>query len=161
VRPFVGDVGIARHRHGIVNCGLAAGRVENGAAVVDDELDIGKALGILRQVHNSSGSRNEYRKAVSARRLNNGLCPPPSNTAPSAGVKTRVDSTARIPKASMIATVTSVPSMFACTCASPISIVSVARLDRSDSCGSVGSAKRLEVHPAGGQQVVNAAFEVA
>jgi hypothetical protein len=45
------------------------GRIENGAAVVDDELDIGKALGILRQVHNSSGARNEYRKAVSARRF--------------------------------------------------------------------------------------------
>ena len=37
---------------------------------------------------------------------------------------------------------------------------SIARLDSRDSCGSVGSAKQLEVHPASGQQVVNAALEV-
>jgi len=37
---------------------------------------------------------------------------------------------------------------------------SIARLDSRDSCGSVGSAKQLEVHPASGQQVVSAAFEV-
>ena len=37
---------------------------------------------------------------------------------------------------------------------------SIARLDSRDSCGSAGSAKQLEVHPASGQQVVNAAFEV-
>ncbi len=37
---------------------------------------------------------------------------------------------------------------------------SIARLDSGDSCGSVGSAKQLEVDPTSGQQVVNAAFEV-
>ncbi len=36
----------------------------------------------------------------------------------------------------------------------------IARLDSRDSCGSVGSAKALEIHPASGKQIVNAALEV-
>jgi hypothetical protein len=39
-------------------------------------------------------------------------------------------------------------------------ICSIACLDSRDSCGSVGSAKVLEVHAAGGKQTVNAALEV-
>jgi hypothetical protein len=35
-----------------------------------------------------------------------------------------------------------------------------ARLDSRDSCGGVGSAKALEIHPASGKQIVNAALEV-
>jgi hypothetical protein len=37
---------------------------------------------------------------------------------------------------------------------------SVARLDSRDSFGGGGSAKALEVHSAGGQQIVNAPLEV-
>jgi hypothetical protein len=35
---------------------------------------------------------------------------------------------------------------------------SSARLDSRDSCGSLGSAKALEIHPASGKQIVNAAL---
>jgi hypothetical protein len=35
---------------------------------------------------------------------------------------------------------------------------SIARLDSRDSCGSLGSAKALEINPAGGKQIVNAAL---
>jgi hypothetical protein len=37
---------------------------------------------------------------------------------------------------------------------------SIARLYSRDSCGSVGSAKALEIHLASGKQIVNAALEV-
>jgi hypothetical protein len=35
---------------------------------------------------------------------------------------------------------------------------SIACLDSRDSCGSLGSAKALEIHPASGKQIVNAAL---
>ncbi len=38
---------------------------------------------------------------------------------------------------------------------------SIARLDSRDSCGSLGSAKALQVHPAGGKQIIDATLEVA
>jgi hypothetical protein len=38
--------------------------------------------------------------------------------------------------------------------------MSIARLDSRDSCGCLGSAKALEIHPASGQQIVDAALEV-
>ena len=48
---------------------MLAWRVECGAAMIDDELDVGKTLHVLRQVRNPAGAGDEHRQAMGARGL--------------------------------------------------------------------------------------------
>ena len=64
MRPLAGNIGIARHWDRFVDRGFATGRVENDTAVVDNELNVGKPLGVGRQKPHPPRTCDENRKAV-------------------------------------------------------------------------------------------------